>query len=128
MIQQFLIDGVAYNVHVLSLDRSFDIAEEISEQKTMSGEIYREPLGTYYNYTMEVMEKDGDRASFDAFWEAISKPVKSHLCVFPYNQKTLAQQMYIKSGKQKIRGIYSNNTEWDVLQVKFYAKKPKVMA
>lgn len=128
MIQQFLIDGIAYNVHVLSLERSFEIAEEISEQKTMSGEIYREPLGTYYHYTMKVMEKDGDRASFDAFWEAISKPVKIHLCVFPYNQKTMMQQMYIKSGKQSISKLYINKTEWDTLEVKFYAKKPKVMA
>ena len=128
MIQQFLIDGIAYNVHVLSLERSFEIAEEIFEQKTMSGEIYREPLGTYYHYTMKVMEKDGDWASFDAFWEAISKPVKSHLCVFPYNQKTMMQQMYIKSGKQSISKLYINKTEWDTLEVKFYAKKPKVMA
>lgn len=128
MIQQFLIDGIAYNVHVLSLERSFEIAEEISEQKTMSGEIYREPLGTYYHYTMKVMKKDGDRSSFDAFWEAISKPVKSHLCVFPYNQKTMMQQMYIKSGKQSISRLYRNKTEWDTLEVKFYAKKPKVMA
>lgn len=128
MIQQFLIDGVAYNIHVLSLERSFEIADEISEQKTMSGEIYREPLGTYYNYTMVVMEKDGDRAAFDAFWDAISKPVKSHLCVFPYNQKTMMQQMYIKSGKQNISQLYSNKVQWDALEVKFYAKKPKVMA
>lgn len=128
MIQQFLIDGVPYNINVLSLERSFEIAEEINERKTLSGDVYRSPLGTYYHYVMEVMEKDGDRKSFDAFWETITKPVKSHVCTFPYNQQTITQEMYIKSGKQKIRRLYQNKTEWDVFQISFYAKKPKVKA
>ena len=86
MIVHFLLDGVEYNVSVLSLSRSFSIKDAIAASTTQDGNIYRDPIGTYYNYTMVVADK-GDMAALDAFWEAISQPVASHVCVFPYNQR-----------------------------------------
>lgn len=127
MITQFILDGKTYNVHVLSLRRSFEVKESISARITQSGDIYRDPLGTYYNYQMTVREKDGDREAFDAFWDAISKPVKSHDCVFPYNQSTISQKMYVKSGTQDIRRLYEYGAEWNDITIQFIAQAPKVM-
>jgi hypothetical protein len=128
MITQFLIDGTAYNVQVMSLTRSFEVKDAIQASETQGGSIYRNPVGTYYNYSMTVREKDGDRASFDAFWEAISKPVSSHVCVFPYNQTRLTQRMYVTAGTQAIGRLYQDGAQWNDITVQFIAQAPKVLA
>ena len=128
MITQFLIDGVSYNVQVMSLTRSFAVKDAIRASETQGGSIYRNPVGTYFSYSMTVREKDGDSASFDAFWEAISKPVASHVCVFPYNQTMLTQRMYITSGLQPIGRLYEDGAQWQDITVQFIAQAPKVLA
>lgn len=127
MIDQFLIDGKSYNVHVLDLQRSFLVKDAINMGQTMNGEIYRDPIGTYYNYSMTVSEKDSDREALDAFWDAISTPDKCHVCVFPYNQETLSQRMYITSGTQKLRRLYKSGIHWDSVTINFTAMSPKVV-
>ena len=127
MITQFMMDGETYNVQVMSLKRSFDIKEAIAAKYTQSGDIYRDLVGTYYNYTITVRERNGDREALDAFWNAISSPVTSHDCVFPYNQSTLSQRMYVKSGSQDISRLYEDGATWKDITVQFIAKEPKVI-
>lgn len=128
MITQFLMDGNAYNVQVMNLSRAFDIKDAISPSYTQGGGIYRNLIGTYYGYSMTVREKDGDRAALDEFWEAISAPVESHECMFPYNQSFLTQKMYVTSGNQSIRRLYQNGAEWADITIQFIAQAPKVVA
>ena len=128
MITQFLIDGKSYNVHVMALKRSFEIRDAIKASETQDGNIYRLPIGTYYNYSMTVREKDGDRKSLDDFWEAISKPVASHVCVFPYNQTVLTQKMYVTAGNQEILRLYETGATWKDITINFIAQAPKVLA
>ena len=128
MITQFLIDGKSYNVQVMSLTRSFAVKDAIRASETQGGGIYRNPVGTYYNYSMTVREKNGDRASFDAFWDEISKPVPSHVCVFPYNQTMMTQRMYVTSGSQPIGQLYGDGAKWNDITVQFIAQAPKVLA
>lgn len=124
---QFIMDGKEYNVHVMSLTRSFTVKDGLSPSTAQSGAIYRDLVGTYYDYQITVSEKDGDRAALEAFWEDISQPVNSHVCVFPYGQKTLTQRMYVTKGKQNIRRLYSDRAEWDDITVSFIANEPKVI-
>lgn len=126
MITQFIMDGVAYNVNVLSLRRLFEVKDATASRIVQSGNIHRDLAGTYYNYTIVVSERNGDRAALDAFWDAVSKPVASHTCVFPYNQTTVTQQMYVKTGTQDIVRLYEDGAEWDKITVQYFAKAPKV--
>ena len=128
MITQFMIDGKAYNVQVMSLRRSFEVKDAIRASETQNGNIYRSPIGTYYNYSMTVREKDGDRAAFDEFWEVMSQPVASHVCVFPYNQTTISQKMYVTSGSQDIMRLYTDGATWKDITINFMAQAPKVLA
>ena len=127
MITQFILDGETYNVQVMSLSRSFEIKEAIAAKLTQSGSIYRDLVGTYYNYQMTVREKNGDREALDAFWETISSPVTSHECTFPYNQSVLSQKMYVKAGSQDINILYEGGAYWRDITVQFFAKEPKVL-
>ncbi len=127
MITQFLMDGLAYNVQVMDLTRSFEVKDAISASVTQAGGIYRDPIGTYYNYTMTIREKNGDRAALDAFWDAVSAPNKSHVCVFPYNQTTLTQNMYVTAGSQPIRRLEQAGANWGDITIRFTAQVPKVI-
>ena len=127
MITQFILDGKTYNVQVLMLKRSFEIKEAMGSKLTQSGSIHREPIGTYYNYQMTVRERNGDREALDAFWDAISQPVASHDCTFPYNQSMLTQRMYVQKGTQDIRRLHADGAEWKDITIQFVAKMPKVM-
>lgn len=122
----FLLDGVAYNVWVKKLTRKFSVLDTGKSGRTQNGSMYRDVIGTYYNYTMVVEGKNGSREDLDAFWEAVSQPEKSHLCVFPYNQTTMTQQMYVTSGEQDLVCRTEKGTDWGELTLNFVAMVPKV--
>lgn len=122
----FIMDGVAYNVHVTDMVRKFAVLDTDKSGRTMNGEMYRDPVGTFYNYSMTVSQRDGDTAAMDAFWEAISQPAESHNCTFPYNQTTLTQRMYVTSGEQGVVRICAEKTYWGEISVDFIAMSPKV--
>ena len=122
----FLIDGIAYNVHVTDLIRKFSVMDTDKSGRTMNGEMYRDPIGTYYNYTMTVAMREGDTVALDAFWEAISQPTKCLTCTFPYNQSTLTQKMYVTSGEQGVRRITEDKAYWGEITINFIAMSPKV--
>ncbi len=127
MITQFLLDGRKYNVHVMSLKRLFEVKDAITPSTTQSGDVYRDVIGTYYNYSMTVRAKHEDREALDSFWEAISQPMASHVCVFPYNQTVITQKMYVKSGSQDIIRLHENGAEWADITIQFTAQAPKVL-
>lgn len=126
-VKPFLMDGVAYNVIVSKLTRKFSVQDTSKTGRTQSGDMYRDVIGTFYNYAMTVEQMGTDAAALEAFWEAISQPVDSHLCTFPYGQVTLTQRMYITSGEQDVVQLTPERTDWGVLNVSFIAMSPKVV-
>ena len=126
-LQVFLLDGEPYNVHVTKLTRRFSVLDSDKSGRVQSGSMYRDPIGTYYNYSMTVAAKDGDEEALEAFWETISRPDKSHACVFPYGQETLSQQMYVTSGEQDLKLLTRDAVHWGEISVNFIAMKPKVV-
>lgn len=97
----FLMDGRAYNVEVESdsLERSFAVTDTDQSGRTMDYTMERDVIGTFYNYAMKVYPKDGDTASYDAFYDAVSDPNRdSHEMTFPYGQETLTFRAYVTQG------------------------------
>jgi len=126
MEQIFWMDGKAYNVRVLSLTREFAITETGISGRTQDGQMYRDLFGTYYNYSMTVAQRGEDAASLEAFWQAVSDPKDSHLCVFPYGQKILTQRMYVKAGQQALERRQNGKNHWAQLEIAFIAMAPEV--
>lgn len=125
--QAFLMDGIAYNVRVSKMTRKFSIQDTDKTGRTQDGEMYRDIVGTFYNYSMTVEQMDEDAESFDNFWEAISQPVESHACVFPYNQSILTQRMYITSGEQDLVSKTPTKNKWGEISINYVAMSPKVV-
>lgn len=127
-VKPFVMDGVEYNVSVLELTRKFSVLDTSKSGRTQDGNMYRDPIGTFYNYSLTLDCRNSDRKAFDALWDALSAPVVSHICTFPYNQQTLSQRMYVTSGEQKVRIITDSGTVWDKMTINFIAMEPKVVA
>lgn len=125
--QVFLMDGIAYNVRVSKMARTFSIQDTDRTGRTQDGEMYRDIVGTFYNYSMTVERMDDDADSFDSFWEAISQPVESHVCVFPYNQSIITQKMYITSGEQDLISRTRGKNQWGEIGLSYIAMSPKVV-
>ena len=126
--QLFVVDNKGYDVHVLKLTRKFSVLDTDKSGRTLAGQMYREPLGTFYNYTLTVAPRVGKEEEMDAFWEAISQPKSYHVCVFPYGQKTLTQQMYKTTGEQALVRRTDGKNLWGEISVNFIAMGPKVSA
>ena len=126
MTQVFMVDGIAYNVDVLSLTRKFSVMDTDKSGRTQDGQMYRDVVGTFYNYTITVGVRGNDVQALEAFWEAISSPKASHVCVFPYGQKTLTQRMYVTGGEQALKLMRDGINHWDSISVNFIAMGPEV--
>lgn len=124
--QLFTIDGVGYNVCVTKLTRKFSVLDTEKSGRTLDGEMYRDPIGTFYNYSMTISPRGSDVAAMDAFWEAISQPAVSHICVFPYGQEMLTQRMYVTSGEQDLTVVANQKSVWGDITINFIAMGPKV--
>lgn len=122
----FYIDGKTYNVQVLSLVRKFAVLDTDKAGRTLNGKMYREPIGTFYNYSMTVSVKNGDTKAMEDLWGVISKPAVSHKCKFPYGSSYLEQEMYITSGEQGVVRMLGDKTYWGDMSLNFIAMKPKV--
>lgn len=122
----FLVDQKTYDVHVMKLTRKFSVLDTDKSGRTLDGQMYREPLGTFYNYTLTVCPRVGKEKEMDALWEVISQPASSHVCVFPYGQKMLTQKMYITTGEQTLIRQADGKNHWGELSVNFIAMEPKV--
>ena len=120
------MDGIAYPVRVLALKRKFSLVETGVSGRTQDGQMYRDLFGTYYHYTMTVAQQGEDTQPLDAFWEAVSCPENSHICVFPYGQKTLTQRMYVVGGEQSLLRMDRDKNHWGELQIDFVAMAPEV--
>ncbi len=125
-MEVFQLDGKTYNVSVTALQRKFSVLDTDQAGRTQNGHMYRDPIGTYYNYSMTVEQQGSDGEALEKFWDVISRPEKSHLCKFPYNQTTLTQRMYVTGGEQELLLLRRESARWGAITVDFIAMEPKV--
>ena len=123
----FTLDGRTYNVRVTALQRKFSVQDFRQPGRTMDGKLHRDVLGTYYHYSMTVAPLEGYESEMDTLWQAVSQPVESHLCLFPYSQQALQQQMYITGGSQELTVIRQGVRRWGSLTLEFTATEPEVL-
>lgn len=125
MTQQiFKIDGRAYDVRIMSLKRSFEVLDGENTGRTISdGTMYRDVIGTYYNYELEIDTSKLSRSEYDELWQIVSSPDDSHRVTLPYGQGSYTQQMYISSGDDKLDLIENGISHWSGMKLKFVAMK-----
>lgn len=125
MGKPIVMDGVEYpNIHVVSLKRSFQVLDGENAGRVMTGEMDRDIIGTYYNYSCEIDASSADRDEYDDFYEAISAPVDSHSITVPFAQETITFDAYVTNGDDELLSMFDDN-EWSGLSFNFIAMAPQ---
>lgn len=120
------IDGRSFSLSVpeKGLKRSFEIVDTDKAGRLINGDMQRDIIGTYYNYSIEFRTDNITRTEYDEFYEVISEPVDYHTITVPYGQTTLTFKAYITNGEDILNKIDSNGNRWSGISVNFIAMSP----
>lgn len=119
------VDGMLYPLYVVSCKRSFQVLDGANAERAQAGNMIRDIIGTYYNYTIQVEHDENNREAYDEFYEVISSPVASHKISFPYGQDVLTFDAYVTAGEDNVQSITDVATTWSGLSLQFIAMKPQ---
>lgn len=125
----FSIDGVYYDVIIpeSGIKRSFQVLDDDTAGRVLSGAMQRSIIGTYYNYTIELDTSRMDKDDYDAMYDVLSAPVDYHELVVPFGQTTLIFNAYITSGTDNLKQISPTGNVWEGLTLNFIAIEPQVI-
>lgn len=123
----FTVDGREYNVLVPagSLKRSFQVLDGPNAGRLLSGDMERDIIGTYYNYTLQIDTRKTSLAEYDELYEVLSAPEDFHIITMPYGQSTLSFTAYVTDGEDALTRTAGGKNYWTGLTIKFVAKAPQ---
>lgn len=123
---KFTVDGIEYNVLVTSLSRSGKVKESKLSGDVKSGNRFRDIIGTYYNYEMEIGTDRLSPADYDALYEVLTAPVESHTVALPYGRNgTMEFEAYVQQVDDDLKRDADAARMWAGMTVTFYAKRPQ---
>ncbi len=121
------IDGKYYNISIPGngIRRSFAVTDTDNSGRNISGEMLRDIIGTYYNYTIQFNTKQLNPAEYDDLYETLSAPVDYHTITVPYGQTTLTYKAYVTGGNDSLSHRNSLGNKWTGLSIDFIAMSPQ---
>lgn len=122
------MDGTVYRVRLpyRGLTRQFNITEGRNKGTSLSYRTIRDIQGTGYSYTLAVEPDPLYPEDYDAFYEAISAPVDTHIITLPFGQSTITYEAQISSGNDTFLGKRAGTQRWNGLRINFVTIEPQV--
>lgn len=120
----FSIDGIEFDVGVSAFKRNFQVLDGENAGRSLDGDMVRDVIGAYYNYSVELDRRWLTEEQYDNLYEIISSPEEFHTIVVPYGQTTYTYQGYITNGSDELI-IRNNKKYWNKLSFNMIAKSPK---
>ncbi len=122
----FAIDGVEYpTILVDSIKRKFSVLDGENAGRVKTGEMQRDIIGTYYNYTIDLDTSEASITEYDSLYEVLSVPQDKHSIRVPYGQTDLTFDAYVTSGDDELFSMESSRNRWGGLSINFIAMAPK---
>lgn len=119
-----IVDGIFFDIPMVSLKRSADFLDKYAE-RTEDGELQRELIGVYYNYTLTAgTSTDFGDTNYDAFWDKMTEPVEFHDISIPLKNGYYTFRGYISSVSDEYKKILDNEAEFTGFTCKLTAKSP----
>lgn len=120
------IDGKNYIGIVTGLKRNFEVTDGENAGRTLDGEMHRDLIGTYYNYSISITTDRMKQSEYNELYEVISAPVASHKMEVPYGNEILIFNAYITQGSDELIRRYSpTDRYWGNLAFDFIAMAPQ---
>ncbi|MBG0770314.1 MAG: hypothetical protein H0S82_01320, partial [Anaerolineaceae bacterium] len=80
MSEIVVIDGVTYQVPVISMKRKAEFLDKYAK-RTADGTLHRELIGVYFNYQIQFGR--GATAEYHRLWEKLTEPEEFHIVKVP---------------------------------------------
>jgi len=119
-----IVDGTYFDIPMVSLKRNADFLDKFAE-RVESGDLERELIGVYYNYTLTVgSSNDFGDTDYDAFWDKMTEPVEFHEISLPIKNGYYTFTAYISSVSDDYKRILEDDAVFENFTCKFTAKRP----
>lgn len=119
-----IIDGILFDIPMVSLKRNANFLDKYAE-RVESGDLERELIGVYYNYTLTVgTSSDFGDTDYDEFWDKMTEPVEFHDISVPTKKGYYTFRGYISSVSDEYEKILDKDTMFKGFTCKFTAKSP----
>lgn len=118
------IDGIYFDIPMVSLKRTADVLDKYAE-RTEDGELHREIIGVYYNYTLNAGSSNafGDD-DYERLWDKLTEPVPFHEISLPVKNGSYTFTGYISSVSDEYMKIEEDDADFKGLTCRFIAKRP----
>lgn len=121
--QGLVIDGITYNIPMVSIKRQIDFLEKYAE-RVEDGDIRIETIGVYKNYTIEIGLID-DPVTYDALIEHITNcENRFHYVSLPDASKQFDFYGYFSSINDEVEKVLNTGATYKGLSWKMTSKKP----
>lgn len=126
MMYAFKVNGVEYDVHVpeSGITRKFSVTDTDNAGRAINGDMIRDIIGTFYNYTIEIYPKPENPQDYYKLYNLLSAPVEYYELEVPYNAGWLVYNAYITSGEDKLRTM-KNGNKWKGVSINFISMTPQ---
>lgn len=116
------IDGITYNVPVVSIKRKADFLDKYADRNEQ-GDLLRELIGVYFNYQLQ-LGSTTDTAEYARLWDKLTEPVEFHTVTVPDESGDYTFMAYFSNVGDEVRKIQNAKNYWNKLTVNFIAKSP----
>jgi hypothetical protein len=116
------IDGTTYDVPILSIDVKADVLDKFAE-RTADGELHREVIGVYYNYTV-VFGAKKNTADYIALWQKLTEPEEFHTVIMPDEDGTAEFEAYFAGVKHQFVRVGETDRFLKGLSVNVISRSP----
>jgi len=119
--RRIIIDGTSYDVAITSLKRKADILDK-SAYRSEDGDLHREVIGTYYNYTLAIGVYNNDTL-YNTLFEVLSQPVAYHTVTLPHDNVEF--KGYFSSVQDEVVRLTETGAKFKGLTCNLIAKSPR---
>lgn len=126
----FSIDGQTFNIKIAqdSIKRSAQILDSDETERKQDGDIYRDIIGKYVNYTLSVDTSLLDVEQYDTLFDILSAPVEKHSVTMPYGQSSITFDAYCSGVEDTLKRVEGNKQIWGGMTWTFVANGPLLRA
>lgn len=121
--QGIWIDGKEWMIPLVSVKRNFDVLDKYAERNEEDGDLKREILGVYCNYTMVFGTIDDDEM-YEKLIDKLTEPKEFHDFKFPTTKAPFEFRGYISKVSDEMDKIFSDTVRFKGLTAQFTMKKP----
>ena len=121
--QGIYIDGTYFDVPLVSVKREAKFLDKYAEREEETGNLLRELIGVYINYTMNFGTIDDDD-TYEKLWDILTQPVAFHDVTLPSTKRRYTFRCYVSSVSDEMEKILDDTVKFKGLTCKYIAKAP----